>query len=111
MAAGALLAVAALLDLTYFGPERRFSEVVQTGSYLFQQVIYLLGALLLLVGLVGPYARQSQDAGALGFVGFLAAFAGTVLVAASSGPAPSSPRPWRPRSPKSWTRGLLRGSS
>jgi hypothetical protein len=81
MAAGALLAVAALLDLTYFGPERRFSEVVQTGSYLFQQALYLLGALLLLGGLVGLYARQSQDAGALGFVGFLAAFAGTVLVA------------------------------
>jgi Na+-driven multidrug efflux pump len=34
-----------------------------------------------LVGLVGLYARQSQAAGALGLVGFLVAFAGTVLVA------------------------------
>jgi hypothetical protein len=81
IAAGALLAVAALLDLTYFGSEPRFSEVVQTGSYLFQQVLYLLGVMLLLVGLVGLYARHSQAAGALGLVGFLAAFAGTVLVA------------------------------
>ncbi len=81
IAAGALLAVAALLDLTYFGSERRFSEVVQTGSYLFQQVLYLLGVMLLLVGLVGLYARHSQAAGALGLVGFLVAFAGTVLVA------------------------------
>jgi hypothetical protein len=81
IAAGALLAVAALLDLTYFGPERRFSEVVQTGSYLFQQVLYLLGVMLLLVGLVGLYASHSQAAGALGLVGFLVAFAGTVLVA------------------------------
>jgi hypothetical protein len=81
IAAGALLAVAALLDLTYFGSEPRFSEVVQTGSYLFQQVLYLLGVMLLLVGLVGLYARHSQAAGALGLVGFLVAFAGTVLVA------------------------------
>src|SRR3712207_7465255 len=81
MAAGALLAVAALLDLAYFDPERRFSEVVQTGSYLFQQALYLLGVMLLLVGLVGLYARQSQAAGAVGLVGFLIAFAGAVLMA------------------------------
>jgi hypothetical protein len=78
MVAGALWAVGALFDLIYFSPEP-FSEVAQTSSFLFQQVLYLLGAPLLLIGLVGLYARQSQAAGALGLVGFLLAFAGTLL--------------------------------
>src|SRR5829696_1787837 len=80
MVGGALLAVGAFFDLMYFSPEP-MSEVVPTGSFLFQQVLYLLGATLLLIGLVGLYARQSQAAGALGLVGFLIAFAGTVLAA------------------------------
>jgi hypothetical protein len=80
MVAGALWAVGALFDLMYFSPQP-MSEVVPTGSFLFQQVLYLLGATLLLIGLVGLYARQVQAAGALGLVGFLIAFAGTVLAA------------------------------
>jgi hypothetical protein len=82
MVAGALWAVGAFFDLMYFSPEP-MSEVVPTGSFLFQQVLYLLGATLLLIGLVGLYARQSQAAGALGLVGFLIAFAATVLAAGS----------------------------
>ena len=78
--AGALLAVASLFDLMYFSPEP-LSEVAQTSSYLFQQMLDLLGALLLLIGLAGLYARQSPAAGALGLVGFLIAFAMTVLAA------------------------------
>jgi hypothetical protein len=80
MVAGALWAVGALFDLMYFSPEP-MSEVAQTSSYLFQQMLYLLGALLLLIGLVGLYACQSPAAGALGLVGFLIAFAMTVLAA------------------------------
>ena len=80
MVAAALWVVGALFDLMYFSPEP-MSEVVPTGSFLFQQVLYLLGATLLLIGLVGLYARQSRAAGTLGLVGFLAAFAGTVLAA------------------------------
>jgi hypothetical protein len=37
--------------------------------------------MLLVLGLVGLYARQSQAAGLLGLLGFLAAFAGTILLA------------------------------
>ncbi len=45
--------------------------------------MYLLGSLLLLVALVGLYARQSESAGALGLVGFLAALVGTGLLVGS----------------------------
>jgi hypothetical protein len=81
MVAGALLVVGDLLNLTVLFSPEPFSEEAQTGSYIFRQALYLLGVMLLLVGLVGLYARQSQAAGALGLVGFLVAFAGTVLVA------------------------------
>jgi hypothetical protein len=81
MVAGALWVVGDLLNLTVLFSPEPFSEEAQTGSYVFRQALFLLGVMLLLVGLVGLYARQSQPAGALGFVGFLVAFAGTVLVA------------------------------
>lgn len=42
---------------------------------------YLLGTVLLLLGLVGLYASQSRASGRLGFVGFLVAFVGTALTA------------------------------
>ena len=42
---------------------------------------YLLGTVLLLLGLVGLYASQSRAAGMLGFAGFLLAFVGTALTA------------------------------
>jgi hypothetical protein len=81
MVAGALWVVGDLLNLTLLFSPEPFSEEAQTGSYIFRQTLFLLGVMLLLVGLVGLYARQSQAAGALGLVGFLVAFAGTVLVA------------------------------
>lgn len=40
---------------------------------------YLLGTVLLLLGLTGLYASQSRAAGILGFAGFLLAFGGTAL--------------------------------
>ncbi len=76
--AGMLLVVATLLDPTAVGPEP-FSEIVQTGSYVVQQALCLLGATLRLVGLVGLYTRQAQAGGALGLAGFLVAFVGMVL--------------------------------
>lgn len=42
---------------------------------------YLLGTVLLLLGLVGLYASQSRAMGMLGFAGFLLAFVGTALTA------------------------------
>ena len=81
MVAAALLVVGDLLNLTVLFSSEPFSEEAQSGSYLFRQVLFLLGVMLLLLGLVGLYTRQSQAAGTLGLVGFLVAYAGTVLVA------------------------------
>lgn len=49
-------------------------------SYALVFWLYLIGAVLLLLGLVGLYVSQSEAAGVLGLVGFLVAFAGTALL-------------------------------
>jgi hypothetical protein len=46
--------------------------------------LFLLGAVLLLGGLVGLYAYQSESAGPLGFAGFAVAFLGTALMIGAS---------------------------
>ena len=78
MLAGVLLLVAALLDLAV-DPGEPASVRVTTGVYSFQSAVNLLAVVLLLIGLVGLYARQSEAAGLLGLVGFLVAFLGTAL--------------------------------
>lgn len=49
-------------------------------SYALVLGLYLVGGVLLLLGLVGLYASQSEAAGVLGLVGFLVAFVGTALL-------------------------------
>ena len=49
-------------------------------SYALVFGLYLVGGVLLLLGLVGLYASQSEAAGVLGLVGFLVAFVGTALL-------------------------------
>ena len=79
--AGVLLVVADLLNLAIgFDDDEPFSETATTDIYAFQSVVNLLAAVLLLIGLVGLYARQSEAAGLLGLAGFLVAFLGTALV-------------------------------
>ena len=76
LAAG-LLSVGALLSL---GAASENSSVsVTTPSYAFSSLLYLLGAVLLLLALVGLYIRQAQASGILGLVAFLVAFLGTAL--------------------------------
>jgi len=78
---GLLLMVADFLNLAIgFGSDEPFSEVVTTGIYTFQSVLNLFASVLLLMGLVGLYARQSDAAGSLGLIAFLVAFLGTALV-------------------------------
>lgn len=84
--AGALLLIAGLWNLLLeiiVGGSESFSEFVVTTSWTVLSTMYLLGSLLLLVALVGLYARQSESAGALGLVGFLAALVGTGLLVGS----------------------------
>jgi len=56
-------------------------EMFTTDTYAFGSLLQMVAVVLLPLGLVGLYARQSEAAGPLGLLGFLAAFAGTVLVA------------------------------
>ena len=70
MVAGVLLLVAELLELLPAFDDYPFSELALTDLFFFQQALYLLGLILLSVGLVGLYARQSETAGLLGLVGF-----------------------------------------
>lgn len=75
---GALLLISDLLGLTIVSGD--LAEAATTNAYLVDNGVRLLGGMLLLVGLVGLYARQTEISGALGLVGFLAAFAGTSLM-------------------------------
>jgi len=75
--AGVLLTIGDLLSLTE--PEN-LSEAATTASFAFTYLLYLLGTVLVLVGLVGLYVRQSEAAGILGLVSFLVAFLGTALL-------------------------------
>ncbi|MDP9410465.1 MAG: hypothetical protein M3P70_08175 [Actinomycetota bacterium] len=79
---GALLLVSDLLSLTVVSGD--LAEAATTGTYLVDNGLRLLAGVSLLLGLVGLYARQSEASGALGLVGFLAAFAGTSLMLGAS---------------------------
>ena len=75
--AGVLLLITDILALT----RTTNTEMFTTGTYAFGSLLLMIGVVLLPLGLVGLYARQSEAAGPLGLLGFLVAFAGTVLVA------------------------------
>ncbi len=55
-------------------------ETVPSTPVVVNSVLKLLTFFLLLLGLVGLYAHQSEAAGPLGLVGCLAAFLGTMLL-------------------------------
>ena len=63
--AGILLLIAELLELLPAFDEYPFSELALTTLFTLQQVLYLLGLILLSVGLVGLYTHQWQVAGSL----------------------------------------------
>ena len=71
--------VAEFVTLSFFGYD--FSTTATTGVYVLYSVLIMITGVLLPLGLVGLYARQSEASGPLGLVGFVVAFAGTVLVA------------------------------
>ena len=73
--AGALLVIGELLCLIVGlspGPED-----LATASSIFQSILFLLGFVLTLGGLVALYAGRSEALGVLGLAGFLLAFLGT----------------------------------
>ncbi len=77
--AAALLLITEIVDYTQGGDP---FGVAANAAHVFESTLRMITFVVLLpLGLVGLYARQSEAAGPLGLSGFLAAFAGTVLVA------------------------------
>src|SRR5215204_208187 len=79
VAGGVSLGIAELVALSFFGYD--FRQTATTGTYAFYSLLIMITGVLLPLGLVGLYARQSEASGPLGLGGFVVAFIGTVLVA------------------------------
>jgi hypothetical protein len=84
VAAAVLLLTAEIIDaynLAAYQSAELNRTFLTTATHAFQSALRLIAfGLLLPLGLVGLYARQSEVTGPLGLVGFVVAFAGTVLV-------------------------------
>jgi hypothetical protein len=76
---GVLFVIGDLIGLFTLGVE--VAETAATGAFFVQQLLFLLGTVLILFGLFGLYDSQSEATGILGLVGFLIAFLGTALAA------------------------------
>ena len=76
---GVLLIISDFLELLLVGYD--LGEASTTRTYAVVTGLTLLGTVLLLVGLIGLYVGQLENAGLLGLVGFLVTFVGNVLVA------------------------------
>ncbi len=79
VAGGVSLAIAEVVALSFFGYD--FSRTATTGTYALYSVLIMITGVLLPLGLVGLYVRQSEAAGPLGLGAFVVAFIETVLVA------------------------------
>jgi hypothetical protein len=77
--AGVLHIVVDLVVLSVFGFGQGFGGALTSSGLLFRSAVAPLAAALLLLGLVGLYARQTEATGVPGLISFLVAFAGTVL--------------------------------
>jgi hypothetical protein len=76
--AAALLLITEIVGYTQGGDPFK----VESATHAFESALRMIAFVVLLpLGLVGLYARQSEAAGPLGLLGFLVAFSGSVLVA------------------------------
>ncbi len=80
LCAGVLFLIGDLI-IVVAGVDYHSAASQTTAAYASVFLLSLPAGGLLLLGLVGLYVRQSEAAGVLGLVGFLAAFSGTVLIA------------------------------
>jgi hypothetical protein len=77
--AGVLSIVVDLVVLSVFGFGQSFGESLISSGLLFRSAVAPLAAALLLLGLIGLYARQTEAMGVPGLISFLVAFVGTVV--------------------------------
>lgn len=73
-------AVSVIGDFVRLFVDVESAAAATTASYAAVFLLYLLGGALLLLGLIGIYTNQAEAAGILGFIGFLTAFMGTLLL-------------------------------
>jgi hypothetical protein len=76
---GILLILYDILEIVLFAGEHG-SKVMITGTWFIVQIVILIGIVFLTLGLVGLYTRQAEQAGSLGIISFLLAFAGTMMM-------------------------------
>jgi hypothetical protein len=79
MVAGVLFIAVDLVVLSVLGFGQSFGESLVSSGLVFQSAAAPLAGALLLLGLVGLYARQSEATGLPGLASFLVAFVGTIL--------------------------------
>lgn len=80
-AGGAAVAAAVLIGITQVGDLLTLNADYDEALVVLNAVLKLVAACLLLLGLVGLFARQAEATGTLGLAGFRVAFLGTMLLA------------------------------
>lgn len=76
---GVLLAILSALESVLFGSQPD-SAAVASSAWIMVEVAWIVAEILIILGLIGLYARQVGQAGSLGLVAFLVALAGTVMM-------------------------------
>ena len=76
---GALLAAVSILETILFGSQPG-PETVMSSAFIIIELGFIAAAILIILGLMGLYAHQAQQAGRLGLTAFVIAVVGTVLV-------------------------------
>jgi hypothetical protein len=79
--AAVLIMASQFAGLFLLTSELPLSESIKSTPATLYNILKLSGFVLLLLGMVGLYVRQSVAGGMLGLIGFVVAFTGTVLVA------------------------------
>ncbi len=76
---GALIIASDVINAVLF-PGEQTSQVMLSSTWFTVQILGLVGLALITLGLVGMYACQAQQAGSLGLIAFVIAFAGMLMV-------------------------------
>jgi hypothetical protein len=76
---GVLLIILSILESVLFGSQPD-SAAVPSSAWIVVEIVFIVAELLTILGLVGLYVRQAEQAGVLGLIAFLVAFTGTVMV-------------------------------
>lgn len=76
---GVLLAILSALESVLFGSQPD-SAAMASSAWIILEVVFIVAELLIILGLIGLYARQVEQSGSLGLIAFLVAFTGSVMV-------------------------------